>query len=70
MSNKKYLFDLDTIHTCILLNAYQVIVKNNEAEEEIIKPVVQNIADIVCAHLKHWKDTEQVWYLKKTDGDG
>lgn len=60
MSNKKYLFDLDAIHTCILLNAYQVIVKNNEAEEEIIKPVVQNIADIVCAHLKHWKDTEQI----------
>jgi|TARA_Y100001970_G_scaffold272540_1_gene369401 hypothetical protein len=56
----KYLFDLDSIHTCILVNAYEVITKNNEAEEEIIKPVVLNIADLVCSHLKHWKDTGQV----------
>ena len=60
MSKDKYLFDLDSIHTCILINAKEVIVRNNEADAEIINPVVLNIAALVIEHLKHWKDTGQV----------
>ena len=52
MSKDKYLFDLDSIHTCILINAKEVIVRNNEADAEIINPVVLNIADSVSyTHL-------------------
>ena len=32
---------------------------NMENEEEV-KPVVQNIADVTCNHLQHWKDTGQI----------
>ena len=61
--------DLDAVHTAILINAFEILLEINENEEEV-KPVVQNIADVTCNHLQHWKDTGQIWYLKKIDGYG
>lgn len=51
--------DLDSVHTAILLNAYEILIQINKNENEV-KPVVENIADITCEHLQHWKDTGQI----------
>ena len=45
--------DLDAVHTAILINAFEILLEINENEEEV-KPVVQNIADVTCNHLQHW----------------
>tara|TARA_B100000945_G_scaffold195300_1_gene156952 strand:- start:12266 stop:12448 length:183 start_codon:yes stop_codon:yes gene_type:complete len=51
--------DLDAVHTAILINAFEILLEINENEEEV-KPVVQNIADVTCNHLQYWKDTGQI----------
>jgi len=51
--------DLASVHTAILVNAYQILIQINENENEV-KPVVENIADITCEHLQYWKDTGQI----------
>ena len=51
--------DLDAVHTAILINAFEILLEINENEEEV-KPVVQNIADVTCNHLQYWKDTRQI----------
>tara|TARA_R110000824_G_scaffold132465_2_gene295001 strand:- start:1022 stop:1204 length:183 start_codon:yes stop_codon:yes gene_type:complete len=51
--------DLDSVHTAILVNAYEILIKINENENEV-KPVVEHIADTTCNHLQHWKDTGQI----------
>ena len=58
MDKKKKMKSVSTLKF-FLINAFEILLEINENEEEV-KPVVQNIADVTCNHLQHWKDTGQI----------